>query len=67
MSVATATASATAAASASAPVASASASVAEKPDTPPTERKAERKAAAEINKGNYKSELGKLEKDLPAP
>ncbi len=37
---------------------------AEPPTRAATERRAERKAAAQINKGNYKTELTKIEKEL---
>jgi hypothetical protein len=34
------------------------------PDEPPTEARAERKAATEITKANYKAELAKVEKEI---
>jgi hypothetical protein len=39
----------------------------EKPDEPPTEVRAERKAATEITKANYKAELTKIEKEIGPP
>jgi hypothetical protein len=60
-------------ASASAPptvasVASAAPSASAAPDdTPPTEEKADRKAAREITNANYKAELTKIEKEIGAP
>ena len=59
---------ASAIASVSAPVASPSAAATEDFDTPPpSEKKADHKAAREITKANYKAELTKIEKEIGSP